>query len=217
MTLGSRIKEKRKARGLIQKQVADHFGITGVSVSEWERDLSRPDSAKLDDLARLLRTSVDYLLSGRETKGAGRASTIEPGPDIRGTVPLISWVQAGQWAEISKNFDVCDAEDWIPCPAGHSKDTFCLRVRGQSMFNPNGAPSFSEGEVIFVDPDRGAGHRSCVIVRLDDEREATFKQLIIEGDKKLLHALNPSWPEQWIYINGNATIMGTVIGKWVPV
>ena len=217
MTLGTRIKEKRKARGLTQKHVADHFGITGVSVSEWERDVSRPDSAKLDDLARLLRTTVDYLLSGREVKSATRETSVEPGPEIRGMVPLISWVQAGQWAEISKDFEECDAQEWLPCPVAHSDETFCLRVRGQSMHNPGGTPSFSEGDIIFVDPQRSPDHRKCVIVVLHNEREATFKQLIIEGDKKLLHPLNPSWPEQWIYINGNATIMGTVIGKWVPV
>lgn len=152
MTLGTRIKEKRKARGLTQKHVADHFGITGVSVSEWERDLSRPDSAKLDDLARLLRTTVDYLLSGREAKGSPRQSTVEPGPAIRGMAPLISWVQAGHWAEISRNFEECDAEQWLPCPVTHSDETFCLRVRGQSMFNPGASPSFSEGDIIFVDP-----------------------------------------------------------------
>ncbi|KVF08968.1 hypothetical protein WJ04_09050 [Burkholderia vietnamiensis] len=132
-------------------------------------------------------------------------------------VPLISWVQAGQWAELSKDFEECDAQEWLPCPVAHSDETFCLRVRGQSMHNPGGTPSFSEGDIIFVDPQRSPDHRKCVIVMLHNEREATFKQLIIEGDKKLLHPLNPSWPEQWIYINGNATIMGTVIGKWVPV
>jgi SOS-response transcriptional repressor LexA len=40
--------------------------------------------------------------------------------------------------------------------------------------------------------------------------------LIIEGDRKYLKALNPAWPEQIIEINGNATICGVMIGKWVP-
>ncbi|WP_369055019.1 LexA family protein [Burkholderia gladioli] len=214
MNLGDLIKQKRKERGLTQKELAAYFGITDVSVSEWERNLTRPDAARLSDLARILKTTVEELLGGRPK---ATAANVEPGPEIRGMVPLVSWVQAGQWAEVYKNFDELDAEQWLPCPAAHSERTFCLRVRGVSMQNLDGSPSFSDGDVIFVDPLRSADHRSCVIVRLDEEREATFKQLVIEGDRKLLRPLNPNWPEKWIDVNGSATIIGTVIGKWVPI
>ena len=54
-----------------------------------------------------------------------------------------------------------------------------------------------------------------VIVRLDDHHEVTFKQLLIEGGSRLLKALNPEWAPRYIEINGNATITGVVIGKWV--
>ncbi len=214
MNLGDHIRRKRKERGLTQKELAAHFGITDVSVSEWERNLTRPDQARLSDLARILKTTVEELLGGRPK---ATASNVEPGPEIKGVVPLVSWVQAGQWAEIYKNFDVLDAQEWIPCPSAHSERTFCLRVRGLSMYNPDGPLSFSDGDIVFVDPLRAADHRSCVIVGLDDEREATFKQLVIEGNRKLLRPLNPNWPEKWIDVNGSATIVGTVIGKWVPI
>ncbi|MDN7495024.1 S24 family peptidase [Burkholderia gladioli] len=214
MNLGDLIKRKRKERGLTQKQLAAHFGISDVSVSEWERNLTRPDTARLSDLARILKTTVEELLGGRVN--APEPNT-EPGPEIRGMVPLVSWVQAGQWADVYKNFEEIDAEQWLPCPSPHSQHTFCLRVRGASMQNPDGPASFSDGDIIFVDPLRAADHRKCVVVRLDDEQQATFKQLIIEGERKLLRPLNPNWPEKWIDINGNATIIGTVIGKWVSI
>lgn len=217
MTLGTFIKQKRKECGLTQKELAARFEISDVSVSEWERDQTRPDQDRLAKLARILKTSVDELLAARDGRTIQRQPTIEPGPEIRGIVPLVSWVQGGQWAEISKNFEEVDAESWLPCPAPHSERTFCLRVRGVSMQNPDASPSFSDGDIIFVDPMRSADHRSCVVVRLDDEREATFKQLVIEGERKLLRPLNPNWPERWIDVQGNATIIGTVIGKWVPI
>lgn len=81
------------------------------------------------------------------------------------------------------------------------------------MHNPGGDLSFKDGDTIFVDPTREAVHRSLVIVRLDDDAEATFKQLMIEGGKKYLQALNPHWPVRIIEINGNATICGVVIGR----
>lgn len=137
----------------------------------------------------------------------------ELGPDIIGRVPLISWVQAGAWAEIIDNMAAGDAEEWLPCPVRHSDRTFVLRVRGESMFDPHGRPSFQDGDLIFVDPERQAEHGSLVVVRLDDDKEATFKKLVVEGEHRYLRALNPAWPEQIIQINGNATICGVVIFK----
>lgn len=137
----------------------------------------------------------------------------EPGPDIQGRVPLISWVQAGAWSEIIDNLAVGDAEEWISCPVSHSPATFVLRVRGESMLNPYGRPSFHDGDLIFVDPERPAVHGSLVVVRLDDDKEATFKRLVVEGDRRYLKALNPAWPEPMMQINGHATICGVVIFK----
>ncbi len=129
------------------------------------------------------------------------------------SVPLISWVQAGEWSEIIDNFMAGDAEEWLPCPVTHGPRTFVLMVRGESMSNPHGQPSFSDGDLIFVDPDRQWENGSLVVVRLDDEKEATFKKLIIEGNRKFLRPLNPAWPDQVIEINGNATICGVAIFK----
>lgn len=133
-----------------------------------------------------------------------------------GGVPLISWVQAGSWADVADPHLVGEADDWLPCPVRHGPRTYCLKVRGDSMHNPAGRPSYADGDIIFVDPDRPANPGDRVIVRLDDHAEATFKQLLIEDGRKLLKALNPEWAPRYIEINGNATIAGVIIGKWVP-
>ena len=139
-------------------------------------------------------------------------SNIEPA--IASAVPVVSWVQAGEWCGMPDSFEVADTTDWLPCPVRHGPRTYALIVRGVSMFDPTGARSFKDGDTIFVDPDRQADHRSLVIARLDDEKEATFKQLIIEADgQRMLQALNPSWPNRIIPINANCTICGVVIGK----
>lgn len=138
---------------------------------------------------------------------------VEPGPDIAGQLPLISWVQAGAWQTVSDPYSPGVADEWLSCPVKHSPRSFVLRVRGESMFNPYERPSFSEGDLIFVDPERAAVHGSLVVVRMEDSQEATFKKLVIEGDSRYLKALNPAWPEKMIPINGNATICGVVIFK----
>jgi len=128
------------------------------------------------------------------------------GPDIHGLRPLISWVQAGEWSEISEGFVPQYGMELLPCPVKCSPDSFVLRVRGLSM-----EPKFHEGDLIFVDPHAAAIHGKYVVVRLDDSNEATFKQLIVEGDQKYLKALNPDWPNRIIEVNAAATICGVVV------
>ncbi len=72
-------------------------------------------------------------------------------------------------------------------------------------------PKFQDGDLIFVDPEATCVHCSYVVARLDDDNQATFKQLIIESGQKYLKALNPSWPDPLILINGNCTLVGRVV------
>lgn len=128
-----------------------------------------------------------------------------------GKVPLISWVQAGDWSEAIDNFAPGDAEAWIPCPACHSGRAFALRVRGISMYNPGGDFSFRDGDIIFIDPMRQPIHGSFVVAKMMDSNEVTFKKLIFEGNKKYLYALNPDWKDRIIEIDGNCVVCGVLI------
>lgn len=135
---------------------------------------------------------------------------------LKGFVPLISWVAAGSWSSIECRDIENNVERWMPCPEKHSEEAYALRVVGLSMRNPNGELSFDEGDIIFVDPSVEAENKSCVIAFDHDERVTTFKQLIIdEVGSKFLVPLNPMWPDRIIPINGNTSILGVVIGKWV--
>lgn len=137
----------------------------------------------------------------------------EPGPESTGPYPLISWVQAGAWEEIVDNFAPGDAEQWIEAPVKVSKNSYWLRVVGESMLDPTGKRSFKDGDLVLVEPNAYAENGSLVVVRLDDESEATFKQLIVEGGRRFLKALNPNWPNRIFEVNGNATICGVVKAK----
>ncbi len=131
-----------------------------------------------------------------------------PGPDIRGLYPLISWVQAGDWTEISEGYVPPYESELLPCPVRCSKQTFVLRVRGVSM-----EPKFHEGDLIFVDPNVDALNGKYVVVQFEEPNEATFKQLVIEEDRQYLKALNPDWPNRIIEVNKAATICGVVVFK----
>lgn len=63
-TLGTRIAEYRKAKGITQDQLAEHMGVSSQAVSKWENDISCPDISLLPKLADYLGTSIDVLLRG---------------------------------------------------------------------------------------------------------------------------------------------------------
>ena len=71
-TLGQRIAELRRQKGLTQEALAEALGVTPPAVSKWENNVTCPDILLLPSLARMLSVTVDALLT-----------TDEPGPQIR--------------------------------------------------------------------------------------------------------------------------------------
>ena len=56
------LKEKRKAAGLTQEQVAKRLGVTAPAVNKWEKGSTYPDVTLLPALARLLGTDLNTLM-----------------------------------------------------------------------------------------------------------------------------------------------------------
>jgi len=63
--IGKFIAEKRKEKGLTQKQLALKLGVTDKAVSKWERGLGCPDVSILEILASELGVSILEILKGR--------------------------------------------------------------------------------------------------------------------------------------------------------
>lgn len=136
---------------------------------------------------------------------------VEPAPDIRpGGLPLISWVMAGGFSEAIDNLAPGDYERIVTTTHPHGPRAFALRVRGDSMLNPAGDESFRDGDIILVDPDREPRHRSLVIAKLPEDNEATFKQLLVDGPRRYLQALNPQWPNRVFPMPEGSAIVGVV-------
>lgn len=140
---------------------------------------------------------------------------VEPGPRIGRNLPLITWEQAGAWESALNNLVIDDVLEWIAASVEASQDSYYLKVRGQSMYSPEGEPSFREGDLIQVEPTREAAHGALVVVLLPGQTEATFKQLIVEDGYSYLKALNPSWPNRITTMEPGAVIRGVVKSKVV--
>lgn len=224
MTLGARIREKRKENGLTLAQLGAVFGITRSSVSDWENGHTRPDQAKLVRLADALRTTVEYLLedspvktpliteSQRSTSRTLIDRNVAGTDQPAGKLPVISWAQAGLWGEKLNAKDLGDSVEWVTSPY---EGEFVLRVVGESMYNPGGDTSFRDGDLISVSTRRDVSHKKLVIVMRRGESVPTFKQYLVENDGSvLLHALNPSWPNKYLPFDDHCQVLGVVTGQW---
>jgi SOS-response transcriptional repressor LexA len=227
MTLGQRIRARRKAVGLSGTQLGDVFGIGRGSVSDWERDKTRPDQDKLQRLAEALETTVDELLTESainspvlvESTAYGKPTVsgrnVIDTPRTAGSLPVITWAQAGGWTKTMDEIRAGKETKWVTCPVAHSNQAFVLQVVGASMYNPQGELSFRDGDYICVDPAREPRHEALVVVTNATGEAAVFKQLMIESDgSMLLHVLNPAWPNQYQTLDTKSSIVGVVTGQW---
>lgn len=77
MSLGERLYELRKKKGLSQEEVAEKLNVTRQSVSKWETDESKPDFDKIVPICELYEISTNELLNGtKEEKEEQEVETI---------------------------------------------------------------------------------------------------------------------------------------------
>lgn len=156
-------------------------------------------------MARELEASfgkpVNWMDQDHFGEGPHEPSNVAPGPSIRGRVPIISWVQAGEFTEVNDPFQPGHADEWQPVTVTVHEHTFALRVRGDSM-----SPAFPEGSVLVVEPDETPRNGSYVIAK--NGGDATFKQYIVDGVDVYLRPLNTQYQAKLI---GDARIIGVVV------
>jgi SOS-response transcriptional repressor LexA len=208
-TIADRVRALREARKWDQSELARQVSviakrrISPQSIQQLEAgEISRP--RYLPELAKSLTTTIEYLLTGKEPQG-----NIIAGPEVIGSVPLISWVQAGQWCNVVDVRYPGEGEKRVFTTKKVGKRAYALRVQGDSMENPAGKPTYPDGSIIIIDPDKQAENGSRVVALMDDEPMATFKVLVFDGGRRYLKPLNPRYPI--MEVTTSATICGVVV------
>ena len=64
--IGLFIAKLRKEKNMTQQELGDLLGISGKSISKWERGINCPDISILNEVAGIFDISVDELLSGEK-------------------------------------------------------------------------------------------------------------------------------------------------------
>jgi SOS-response transcriptional repressor LexA len=111
-----------------------------------------------------------------------------------------------KWEETGESFHREDAVDWIESDI-KGEHNFALRVKGDSM-----EPEFNEGDIIIVSPTAKAVTGDYVVAK-NDEEEATFKQYKKFDAARVLHPLNPKYPDIVLNKDLEYRIVGVVMEK----
>lgn len=178
-------------------RVAQRLGESAATITNWKsRGVSKQGMLKANRLfgvdPRWLATGEGSMLPAGGGVEASNVAPVEP----RARVPIINWVQAGDWSDIEPHFDLTEYDNWHEIYNGRpSSHAFALVVEGDSMTSPHpGDRSFPAGTIIVVDPERGASAGDYVVAKDVATQRATFKRLAHDAGRWYLKPLNPAYP-----------------------
>lgn len=82
---GNRIRLLRKQAGLTQEELGKKMGVIKQTVSNWENNISEPNSEILLNMASVFEVSVDYLFDNDTLENSSKknGNTVEPNSTLR--------------------------------------------------------------------------------------------------------------------------------------
>ena len=204
-TLGLRLKQLRKENKMTQQQLADAIGVSKTSVIYWEKDENMPKHESLMALAKTLKTTPDWLLSGKVNQTpiidsspvSDLYTNIRPSKRKLRKIPVLDFVQAGLWRDVAYDGVNPKDETFTTYEGTEPRAIFSLEVDGMSM-----APDFMPGDEIVVDAAMEPKPGALVIAQEMQHGVAmtTFKKYRVVGVNEYgvdiieLVPLNPDFP-----------------------
>jgi SOS-response transcriptional repressor LexA len=196
--------------GLTENELATAIGVSRQTIENILADKLPKDIILWKNFAKYFRLDVEFLLTGESLSPATlvklpeadhRSSTIE----MR-KVPLLSWSQIDQVVTNKELFRAVRSNVMLETTDVSGKRTFALRVKDNSM-----QPLFSEGEIIFVNPDLKYKPGHYVVVECQGGRSgaAMLRQLKQLGTHYILHPLNRKYDD--LPLTKGAQIYGKVV------
>ncbi len=231
MTIGSRIRAAREAKGLTQPQLAAKVGnIKSSVVSMWENDRSRPDLDRLSRLCRALEISSDEILGLKLDTAVPTLEETERNKKIRALdghgLEMVDFVIEKEYLRVSeKTVDKARILkiDWYDIPVSAGTGTFldnaptesilvyessiaeaadfALSVTGDSM-----EPRFRDGDKVFVKKQNSVNEGDIGIFVINGD--AYIKQL----GRKCLISLNPAYKPIQLHADDSVYCFGKVLG-----
>lgn len=210
-TLIEEAKQRMKAIGMTQAELAERLGVTQGAVAHWLSGRRTPDIRTLENIFRALglgQIEIQLVATDAAFDSLGNvAPMLQPARKPR-SYPLISWVAAGERAESPDNFTPGNGEEMIESTENAGDSGYWLTVKGKSMIS-DGSPSFTPGMAILVRPEGFELISGKFYIAKHRDGETTFKQYIYDAGTEYLAPLNPAF--KLIELDDDWAIIGRVI------
>ena len=177
--------------GVTEEELASTIGVSLRMIKNILADKLPEDAASWEKFARYFRMNVDVLKTGGSTHSITILNlsdrTLRSAAGLVRKIPLIGWHQLGQMVTSKYLPDAIHAKAMLDTTDISGKRTVALKVKDDSM-----ETMFSEGEIIFVDPDSKWKPGDYVIVHCPGGHPETtlLRQIEHVENHYILHPLN---------------------------
>jgi SOS-response transcriptional repressor LexA len=177
-------------RGM-QSALAEHLGVPRQNVGRWVKGERKVPIELADDIATFFKVTRDDVL-------------FEDGSQVM-TVPLISWVSAGEFGEIIASDGIQDVPHVATFGLPPNGEWVAFTVEGDSMDRISPPES-----IIFVDMrDKALVPNACYIVS-DDEGALTYKRYRPDPDRFEPVSVNSEYEPIFVSSGSEPVIIGRV-------
>lgn len=180
-TVGERIKKRRKELNLTQEELAKKLGYKSfTTINKIESNINDITTEKVKEFAKVLNTSVSYIMGWSDEEDYFKIDNIMPVPKME-PLPIIGTIACGEPILANENIDgYFNVEKSL-------KTDFCLKCKGDSMINAR----IYDGDLVFIkkQPDVEDGEIAAVLI----DNEATLKRVYKVPGKIILRAENPTF------------------------
>lgn len=184
------------AEGLTERELATAVGVSLQTIEDILSDKTPQDPTIWEKFATHFRMDVDFLRTGESTHPSTLVTLSEDDQHSRTIemrkVPLLTWRQLDQKIIKKEPSRRIRADVMLEVTNVPGKRTFGLTVKDNSMH-----PLFSEGEIIFVNPDLKYKPGDYVVAGSQRGRsgESMLRQLKKLGSQYILHPLSRKYAD----------------------
>lgn len=187
-----RVKKRLRELGMTQDALARKMGVTRSAITHYLAGRRIPSLNQFSKLAQVLEANPGWLQFGSSLETPAEQvsrliSSLRP-------VPILTWEQAADFNDLT-TINLGKIKEWVPNYFTQKIDVYGLKIKGDAMISPSGqSKTFHEGDIIVVNHNGVAEPGDCVVVKLTNSEEVTFKQYVIDAGKHYLKPLNPQYP-----------------------
>ncbi len=178
MSIGERIRLKRKQKGMTLEDLSCFVGVSRQTLSRYENNIIAVPSDRMELIAAALETTPAYLM-GWDDDGLSYKGVL---PIKTKSVPMLGEIACGEPTFADQQYNAYQEAD------GAINADFCLKCKGDSMIGDG----INNGDIVFIRKQDTVenGEIACVII--DDE--ATLKHVYISDNNITLIASNTNYP-----------------------